>query len=556
MKKMRNFGLLTICAVLSLTMFLSACTTTGSSDPRSGIDVAGIMNPVGTLPIINEPVTFTVAVSQRSGFDFVDNLISDYFEEATGVRVEWIQIPEADWETRINLMLATGDVPDIIVNSLGNHARVYYYAQLGLFRPITNYLEYAPELMKMFEELPEIHGDMIMPDGNIYGFPAIDDCFHCSIPQKLWINTRWLDNLGLDMPTTTEELYDVLVAFRDGDPNGDGSQVIPFAGAMSQIGQGHSIERLLGRFVTTDEGNRMIVQDGKITPVFNTDEWRDGLRYLNRLYSEGLVAPDTFTQDRNGLRAMGDNPGHALVGVFPGLWLGQMISTDFSDQQGRWNDYRVIPVLETPCGRAENFIRPLQGNHRAVITSTLPVELMPIAVRWLDNFYTEISTLWSIQGTQDVHWRFADEGEVSIAGGQARWERIISPEGATQSFANLWGTQPVPNWRSNDWRLSEKANRTIVEQETLLYDETVAMITWVNDLDIIVPVLIYNEEQSAQLVDIQAPLNTFVTESLARFTVGDLCVENDWDWYVRELEVMGLERLLELMQAAFDQRAR
>jgi len=573
--KRHFFKLFPACVLLGAIALMTACgvgnqpaqsdapaTATGQTTPAAtplptgeAAGLPAIMNPVGTLPIVNQPVTFTVAVAQQSGFDFDNNPITEYFDRETGIHVEWIQIPQADWNTRINLMLATGDIPDIIVSGVGgaNHASIFFYAQLGLFRPITNYLEFAPELLRMFEELPFIHADMIMPDGNIYGFPAIDDAFHTHLPQKLWINTAWLDTLGLPMPRTTEEFYDTLVAFRDGDPNQNGRPVLPFAGAA---GQGHAVERLLGRFVTTDEGNRLIVENGRIVPVFNTPEWREGLRYLNRLYTSGLIAPDTFVQNRDGLRAMGDNPGYNLVGVMPGLWLGQMITIDFTDQNGRWNDFRVIPYLETPDGRRENFMRPLAGNHRAVITSTLPEELMPVAVRWLDNFMTEISTLKTIQGYQDVHWRFSDPGEVSIAGGQARWERIVSPEadrGATETA--MWAGQPMPNWRSHDWRLSERADRSIVEQETLLYDETRAMYQYRNDLNIILPVLIFDEAQAAELVDIQVPINSFVLESISRFTVGDLCLDNDWDWYLRELEVMGLARLLELNQAAFDQRA-
>jgi len=511
------------------------------------------MNPVGTLPIVNESVTLSVTVSQLSGFDFDGNPITYWFEEQTGVSIDWLQVPQADWDTRLNLMLATGDLTDIIVSGVGSHATVYFYAQLGLFMPITDYLDpFAPELMNMFYHLPNIHADMIMPDGHIYGFPSIDDAFHSSLPQKLWINTAWLDALGLPMPRTTEEFYDTLVAFRDLDPNQNGrpGSVLPFAGAA---GQGHSIERLLGRFVTTDEGNRLIVENGRIVPVFNTEEWREGLRFLNRMYTSGLIAPDTFVQDRSGLRAMGDHPDYNIVGVMPGLWLGQMITTDFDNQEGRWNDFRVIPYLITPDGRQENFTRPLQGNHRAAITNNLDPELMPVAVRWLDNFMTEISTLMTIQGQEDVHWRWADPGTVSIAGGPARWERIISPEGGAATN-DMWAGQPMPNWRSHDWRLSERADRSIVEQETLLYDETLVMFPYRNDLNIIVPVLIFDEVQSAELVDIQAPINSFVAENIARFTVGDLCLDDDWDWYIRELEVMGLSRLLELNQNAFDLR--
>src|SRR5699024_41996 len=85
---------------------------------------------------------------------------------------------------------------------------------------------------RMFQQYPGSEGQITQLDGNIYSLPVVNECYHCSVPNKFWINKTWLDNLGLEMPTTLDEFYDVLVAFRDQDANGNGdpNDEIPFAG--------------------------------------------------------------------------------------------------------------------------------------------------------------------------------------------------------------------------------------------------------------------------------------------------------------------------------------
>ena len=521
--------------------------------PSDSADVTfpAIMNPVGTLPIVNEPVTFTIFTGANAGIEYETNVGALQLQELTGINIEWIQVPAADMVTRRNLMLATGDLPDIFVNDVGSHAAVFHYASLGVFRPITPYIqEFAPEMQRMFGIHPNVHDDMVMPDGNIYAFPAVDDCFHCSMNLKLWVYYPWLEALNLDVPRTTEEFYDMLVAFRDGDPSGRGlNDEIPMAAAFT--GWDHGPNTIINAWITNNQ-NRMIMRDGLVTVIYDTEEYRDALRFLNRIYESDLLAPESFVLDRAGLRQLADSAERAdedasmnRVGVKPAMWVGGT-STE-------WRSWRVIPYLEGPNGHSVAVYNPLRGNNRAVITSRLPEELMPVAVRFLDSLYTDDMALLMVQGIQDLNWRFSDPGEVGIHGGPAMWERIVHPPD-NPAPPNTTIGQIFPNFRSNEFRLSERADRTIIEQETLLYDESMLMLPLRDRIENIVPVLIFGEAESAELVDLQTTLDSFVIESQARFIVGELCLDRDWDWYVRELQVMGLPRFLELQQNAVEAR--
>ena len=178
--------------------------------------------------------------------------------------------------------------------------------------------------------------------------------------------------------------------------------------------------------------------------------------------------------------------------------MGNWVSIDIADQEGRWNGWRVIPPLRGPDGFTTAIFTPLQGNHHAVITRTLPEELMPIAVRWIDNFYTEESA-WTVhEGIEGMTWERSAPGEVSIAGGPAVWNRVPLIDSPIEGVQIRIGNQP-PLWRSNDWRLSERANRTIVEQETLLFDMSMMQLPYRQPLEQVLPVLIFNEATSAEL---------------------------------------------------------
>ena len=96
------------------------------------------------------------------------------------------------------------------------------YGGQGLLQPLNDLIDHAPDILAAFEFKPYFRPEITTPDGNIYTLPHFEECYHCSVRQKLWINTTWLDTLGLQMPNTTDDLEAVLLAFKEQDPNGNG----------------------------------------------------------------------------------------------------------------------------------------------------------------------------------------------------------------------------------------------------------------------------------------------------------------------------------------------
>ena len=158
-------------------------------------------------PLTEEPVSFSVVAMQNAGVSsFDDNRYTDWLEEKTNVHIDWQLVPEEEAEGQLNLMLASGDIPEMIFGIVTPSQQALYGAQ-GLFLPLNDLIEeHAPNLKKAFEIYPGMREVLTAPDGNIYGMMTLEDCYHCSMSQKLWIYQPWLDALGLEMPATTDRV--------------------------------------------------------------------------------------------------------------------------------------------------------------------------------------------------------------------------------------------------------------------------------------------------------------------------------------------------------------
>lgn len=182
--------------------------------------------PAGMFPLTEEKATLRVVIPSFTAVeDFNTNAFTKWYEEQTNVQVEWVIVPAGDEGLqKLNLMLSSGDLPDVIMGFYNiTPALMQVYGQQGIFLPLNDLIEqYGSNVKNAFERYPLAKEVATATDGKIYGLPEINDCFHCSVSQKLWIYKPWLDKLGLQMPTTTEELYTVLKAFKEKDPNGNG----------------------------------------------------------------------------------------------------------------------------------------------------------------------------------------------------------------------------------------------------------------------------------------------------------------------------------------------
>ncbi|MGO4494809.1 ABC transporter substrate-binding protein [Paenibacillus sp. 2RAB27] len=535
-----------LCLFLSATVVLSGCSKIGentSEASKQPTDIQNVvLNPPGVFPITKEKTTLKVMTRTNPAVEnFATNAFTKWLEEKTNVHIEWEVA--SDPKQKLNISLASGDYPDVYLGFNIDQIQLALYGKDGVFIPLNNLIDkYGVESKKMFTSFPFTKELSTSPDGYIYGLPSVNECFHCTQPTKLWINQKWLDAVGMKIPTTTEEFYQVLKAFKEKDPNGNNkADEIPFIGA--NIANSYIDTFLLQAFIDSDR-NMQFMKDGKINAAFTQPEYKEGLKYINKLFKEGLVDPQSLTQDRNQLRKLGENPGNVILGV-----VAAQHPTVFNVLEGtRWKDYVAIPPLKGPNGvQASKYIPQSITWGSYVITNK--AKNPEVAMRLADFLYTEEATNRAILGRPDIEWKVASPNEIGINGKPAKYTLIGNTAPGAKN--TTWG-QVGPSLRTNEWRLAQTADPKN-PLEDILYKETLNKYEpYKPDPKKMIPTLSFTNEQTDEIANISKTIDDYRKESTARMIIGDLDIDKKWDEYLKNLENMKLPRYLEIFQQAYD----
>lgn len=504
----------------------------------------------GSFPITTEKTKINILIQQAattSDYDIADQTKS--VEEKTGIDLEWTILPStSDAAQKLKLILSGGDLPDIFFNMPGiTSSDVYSLAQQGTFIPLNDYIDsYGVETQKMFDEVEYAKSLITYPDGNIYSLPYINDCYHCNVQQRMFIYKPWLDKLGLSVPTTTDELYDVLKAFKEKDPNGNGkNDEIPLAGNTTAAGTIASF--VMNAFTYYSVNNEYYVDDnGKVAIPYDTDEWKAGLEYMSKLYADGLIAPESFTQNDTQLSGVVKSETET-VGAFTNRFSHSITGWDTGTIGTLSTDYVVVPPLTGPDGYQGAVWRPYSSSNNARFMISNTCANPEIAFRLGDYLLSQEQTEISLMGLEGKGWKKADAGEVGIDGRQAVYHQISE---AASIPNQSWGIQ-LPMVATNDIRMGMAATGGDSNLEVSLYKMTKVYEPFKVDRANVIPNLYFSDEDITILSDLST-ITKYVNESTARFITGDLDISKEWDTYSSELNDMGYEKFVEIYQNAYD----
>jgi putative aldouronate transport system substrate-binding protein len=506
--------------------------------------------PMHSYPLVQEKKTFTAMVPSYST-EWVDNDMTRWYEELTNVHIEWQVVPEEGALQQLTLALAGGDYPDLIFGYNWSPfeltmSTIAAYGAEGLFVPLNDHLEEnAPHLLThVSQEYPVAMEIVTLPDGTIYSMPYVNDCYHCQFwDQRMWINTGWLETLGLSMPETTDGLVEVLTAFRDGDPNGNGEQdEYPLTSEA-----GVSLSTFLMNPFTHSPGRPtwLYLDDaGELTATYMHEAFFQGAEYLASLSAEGLLDAEAFTRDNDQLRALGNAQGGSRIGMVPSGWMGFITSVE--GEAGEWSRYKVVPPLAGPDGARRvdrDFDEPHHGN---VFVVTDKCDDPALAVAWADGLYEFEATMRAVEGVPDRDWRFAEDGEVGVDGRPALWTRITTDsllEGADDP--TVW-RQLGPSYRSNAIRLGQAVLvDPELSTEVILYNETKSKLephASGPETDLLRPV--FTPEAASRIVDLETPITQLVEATFAQIATGQ--GGPSWEDFQSQLESLGIEEYLQL----------
>lgn len=404
--------------------------------PIMGVAVELSPNTNATgLPVVNEKETFEI-YTYRQVLDlsdsYNDKIAEITAEERTNIHINWIE--STNTTEQVNLMLASGEMPDAFMASL---SETQVLANKSRFVPLQDLIEqYAPNIKAMYDEY-DLWDVARCDDGNIYTILTAEMNYYEATAGGIpMINSSWLDALDLEMPITLDEYYDMLVAMRDGDPNGNGiKDEIPIIFCQNDWCT-HFLE-LGGAWGFT---NYYKIVDGKYIMTPTLPEFRDFLEFFSKCYSEGLIDPEGFSQS---MQQWITKWREGRVGICY-IWTANACLPE--EEAKLWEViYPVsVPGYDGPAvitGRQDAMHANRYGF--AITTSCEnPIALL----RWLDaqNADTETKMLWRL-GERGMLWDFADDGSLMTLYPEATETMGIENMKYTWAHVNIVPTLHMPN---------------------------------------------------------------------------------------------------------------
>jgi putative aldouronate transport system substrate-binding protein len=531
--------------ILSMAV-LTACTSTGGNEAATGKPAEGTavkepaksgVSPTG-FPISKENIQLSIMMKKGPNqFPWKDLWVSKHLNEKLGGTTTAIEIDESAWLEKKNLAFATGELPDIIwSNTALTASDVITYGSQGLLIPLNDLIDkYAPNIKKTLDSKPDLKKTVTALDGKIYALSVPIFPKREPVIGRYWLNMEWMTKLGLKTPTTLDEFYNVLKAFKERDPNGNGkADEIPASGTASGNSPNPIDMIVLTALGYLEKGITLDKSGTKVVYSPAQPEFKEYLIYMNKLFKEGLIDPEYYTQNIQTFRgkASKDQVGFFFDGAhFVAVGLD------------KYTNYASFPPLTSPQSTTKMW--PIQrvatsgGLNTMAITSKN--KYPEASIRLLDYAFTE-------EGGKNI--RFGPElGVVQADGG------IVNNSDGT------WELKSPAGVSSNDYRMKSVTNMSLaIADEAYLKNKEVpeqASLTK-NLVENMLPygkpvypnVFLTNDEQE-KINKIQTDLKTYATQMEAKFTVGDTPISK-WDEYISTMEKIGVNDMVKIYQTAFD----
>lgn len=485
------------------------------------------------LPIVKEQETFSLF---SDGGNADDIIMYPILEEQTNVKVDLMLYPYEIAKEKMNILINSGKYPDAIGGWLLNENDILKNGMTEkLYIPIDESIEkYAPKMQEILA-IDGVRDAMTLPDGHIYTIPYVVGV--PLVPYLPWINTEWLEKVGMKMPTTPAEFKEVLMAFKTKDPNGNGkADEIPFTSEKNNLNLG----LLTGWWGVSvpqgaDMGGFSMIND-KLEYTATSDEYKEMIKFMADLYKNGLIDPEIFTQDGTQWKAKGIQ---GLYGCSIAYGSG-----DFHEglKPGERTKYDALPVL-----KAEGVEKPVYRRNSNG-ASTLRTQLVvtdnaknpDTIIRWYDNVF-------EIDNSIQIKAGFFGKRLEKLGEGDYRYldENLLSEADRTKyGWSNMF-TQSLPNYAPLDLVIKPAVGTPE------LYDEKkVADKMYEPFLDEQPAQVWVSAEDSKKISALSVSVSTYVEQKLAEWVSNQADVEKEWDAYKKQLDKIGLQELITMKQAA------
>lgn len=563
-----------------IAMLLSGCgsSNTSSSTTSTSTESAPSTNAQEISFPLKEKATLTAFVmTPYSGenADYTNNYVTNYLETKQNIKIDFkYTVTGDDGKTKLNLLMASGDtLPDIFLATKWSKAETMLYGKQKLVIPLNNYLKDSKNWNELNKLSPMRLGDITMPDGNIYSYGDDNECLHCRYQSRMWIYKPWVDKLANGkMPATTDELYEFLKAVKEKDPNGNGkADEIPLTGNIAAGGWATDPTTfIINAFIQNNNilsntnpvvGAGFVINNDKVEFQFTKDGYKKAMEYLNKLYKEGLLDSQSFTQNADQQKASVQGTTQ-LAAMAPGGWWACNTDELLKEQPGPYQDWTVLEPVKGPEGVQLAAYYPTNYYQSCYGLVSADCKNPELAVKFFDLMASEEMTLISQNGPQGLAWDYVTEG-TSISGGKATWKKIPAPKYNSSNMPDyssaglnfvkyVWDPDAIMTHNTNDFRLGQFCANPENNVEGLLYKYGKAYSQYKPDDSTMLPNLAYSEEDAKKIADYSVSIGKFVNQSTVQFITGDLDINKDWQSFVDKINSMDLAGYLSIQQKAYD----
>jgi len=498
------------------------------------------------MPLTNEPLTLSVIYPKETIHgDFDGMFYMKAVEELTNIKLDVQAVEKQGWNEKVGLLFASGDYGDIFLSGI-SFTDAASYGQAGMLLPMEGLLEqYAPNAMRILDELlPESRRNVTADDGHIYAMPAYDDTPRDMLMNYTqMINVEWMNSVGIkEIPSNTEDMYNLLRAFKIKDPNGNGKEdEIPY----SKVYDGEGVDPFICAFGYVNLRHDII--DGKYVYVPKEENFRHYLEYMHRLYSEGLIDQEMFTQKDEDYLA---KRTEKLIGM------GDSLQDPLTDEE-----YAATIKTLPPMTSEYNSVKMTPGRFQEVnsfsmcLTDKCDEEKQIAAIKLLDYFYSQEGTYLIKCGPEAGVWGdMIDGGYIRHENedGTVSYELQYDREKYNDSYYNFRidnGLMNMPFFYTNAHAQviigGDAKNKRVTEgvyEANLLEARRVGY-----------PSTVTFTEDEQDILATFVLMDNFVDQMVAKFVTGEETLNDEnWNAYVERLESMDLQTLLKTRQGAYD----
>jgi putative aldouronate transport system substrate-binding protein len=452
-------------------------------------------------------------------------LMKEMFER-TGITVEFIhqQAPEA-----FSLMVASGDLPDVYKHDLVRKFPGGPSAALeqGIAVPLNDYLEYAPNLVAYLEANPDIDKMVKTDDGQYYCFPFVRGGDYLTTFIGPILRKDWLDDLGLEVPTTVDEWEVVLKAFKD-----EKGAAAPFTGELNII---QGTNPFVGAYGASFG---MHLEDGEIVYGPVKDGYKDFLHLWNKWYEMGLIDPDVGTVDKNTVAAQmtagGSGAAMGHTGSRMGAWLTSMKDDPSYDLVGA--PYPVLNEGDYPEFGQSQF--PFFGFGVSISPTCEDIEA---AMRFLDYGYSE-------EGHMLYNFGIEGESYEMVDGYPTYTDHVLNNPDGIPSAQMLMG------YVQSSYNGPLIQDVRYMEQYAQYQQQKDSIVNWkdTNNTDHLMPPVTLNEEEASVVGAIESEITAYKDEFFLKAVFGVIDIDEEWDKYIETINKMGVEEMLATYEVALD----